>query len=83
MAPIVLLSFKPVISRQNEQENDIATVTDGTYAWSSSMTHIFCSDLPSNRGDRKTVDVINVTCSLETLGSITSSLAAFFLSSKS
>jgi hypothetical protein len=40
---------------------------------SSSVTHIFRSDLPSNRSDRKAFDVINVTCSLETL--------AFFLSS--
>ena len=80
---MVLSSFKPVISRENEKEDDIATVTDGTYTWSSSMTQIFRNDLPSNRGDRKTVDVINVTCLLETLGSITSSLATFFLSSKS
>jgi hypothetical protein len=79
----VLLSVKPFISRENEKEGGIATVTDGTYTWSSSVTHIFHSDLPSNRGDRKTFDVINVTCSLEILGSITSSSAAIFLSTKS
>ena len=83
LAPIVLLSVKPFISRENEKEGGIATVTDGTYTWSSSVTHIFHSDLPSNRGDRKTFDVINVTCSLEILGSITSSSAAIFLSTKS
>ena len=78
LPPIVLLSFKPLISRENEKWGGIATVTDGTYTWSLSVTHIFRSDLPSNRGDRKAFDVINVTCSLETLGSITSPLAAFF-----
>jgi hypothetical protein len=83
LAPIMLLFFKPLISREDEKEGGIATVADGTYTWSSSVTHIFRSDLPSNRGDRKTFDVINVTCSLEILGSITSSLVAFFLSSKS
>ena len=83
LAPIVLLSVKPFISRENEKEDDIATVTDGTYTWSSFVTHIFHSELPSNRGDRKTFDVINVTCSLEILGSITSSLVTFFLSSNS
>ena len=83
LAPIVLLSVKPFISRENEKEGGIATVTDGTYTWSSFVTHIFHSELPSNRGDRKTFDVINVTCSLEILGSITSSLVTFFLSSKS
>ena len=79
----MLLFFKPLISRENEKEGGIATVTNGTYTWSSSVTHIFHSDLPSNRGDRKTFDVINVTCSLEILGSIASSLVTFFLSSNS
>ena len=79
LAPIVLLSFKPFISRENEKEGGIATVTDGTHTWSSSVTHILRSYLPSNRGDRKTFDVINVTCSPEILGSITSSSAAIFL----
>ena len=72
LAPIVLLSFKPFISRENEKEGGIATVTDRTYTWSSSVTHTFRRDLPSTRGDRKSFDVINVTCSLETLCSIAS-----------
>ena len=76
-------SVKPFISRENEKEGGIAIVTDGTYSWSSCVAHIFHSDLPSNRGDRKTFDVINVTCSLEILGSIASSLVTFFLSSNS